>query len=49
MPKGGGGDLRMSKIVIDIRKKTYPARHGSGEHVAIKNLRIELGAVNSYA
>ncbi len=34
----------MSKIVIDIRKKTYPARHGSGEHVAIKNLRIELGA-----
>ena len=34
----------MSGILIDIRRKAYPARHGSGEHVAIQNLRIELTA-----
>jgi sulfonate transport system ATP-binding protein len=31
-------------MVVNIRKKAYPARHGSGEHVAIENLRIELTA-----
>jgi len=34
----------MSRILIDIRNKAYPARHGSGEHRAIENLHIELGA-----
>jgi len=34
----------MSRVEIDIRKKAYPARHGLGEHVAIKNLRLELEA-----
>ena len=34
----------MSRILIDIRQKTYPAKQGSGEHVAIKNLSIELEA-----
>lgn len=34
----------MSHIEIDIRRKAYPARHGSGEHLAIKDLHIELGA-----
>jgi sulfonate transport system ATP-binding protein len=32
----------MNRMVVDIRKKAYPARQGSGEHVAIENLRIEL-------
>ncbi len=34
----------MSRVEIDIRKKAYPARHGFGEHVAIKGLHIELQA-----
>ncbi len=34
----------MSRILIDIRQKTYPAKSGSDEHVAIKNLSIELEA-----
>lgn len=34
----------MSRIQIDIVKKTFPAQHGSGEHVAIENLHIELAA-----
>ena len=34
----------MTRILIDIRKKAYPAKHGSGEHIAIQDLRIELGA-----
>lgn len=32
----------MSRIEIDIRKKAYPARHGVGENLAIRNLHIEL-------
>jgi NitT/TauT family transport system ATP-binding protein len=32
----------MSRVAIDIRNKTYPARHGLGEHLAIQNLHIEL-------
>ncbi len=31
-----------SRIVIDIRNKTYPAKQGSVGHVAIQNLSIEL-------
>ena len=34
----------MNRIRINIRNKTYPARHGSGEHVAIRDLHIELSA-----
>ena len=34
----------MSRILIDIRQKTYPAKLGSGEHIAIQNLSIELEA-----
>jgi len=34
----------MSRVEIDIRKKAYPARHGAGEHVAIKDLHIQLDA-----
>ncbi|MDD5036841.1 MAG: ABC transporter ATP-binding protein [Methylococcaceae bacterium] len=34
----------MSHIHIDIRKKTYPARDGSGEHLAIRDLHFELAA-----
>ena len=32
----------MSRIEIDIRRKAYPARHGIGENLAIRDLRIEL-------
>jgi len=34
----------MSRVEINIRKKAYPARHGLGEHVAIRDLHIELEA-----
>lgn len=34
----------MTRMLIDIRRKAYPARHGSGELLAIANLRFELGA-----
>jgi NitT/TauT family transport system ATP-binding protein len=34
----------MTRISIDIRQKTYPARPPSGAHIAIHNLRIELAA-----
>lgn len=32
----------MTRILIDVRRKTYPARQLSGEHLTIRNLRIEL-------
>ena len=32
----------MSRVEIDIRKKAYPARHGIGENLAIRDLHIEL-------
>jgi len=32
----------MSRVEIDIRKKAFPARHGVGEHVALRDLRITL-------
>lgn len=32
----------MNRILIDVRQKTYPAKHGATEHLAISNLHIEL-------
>jgi NitT/TauT family transport system ATP-binding protein len=34
----------MSRVDIDIRQKAYPARHGQGEHVAVKDLHLALAA-----
>jgi NitT/TauT family transport system ATP-binding protein len=32
----------VSRLSIDIRRKAYPSRQGTGEHVAIQDLRIDL-------
>ncbi len=34
----------MTRILIDIDLKAYPAKRGSGVHVAIKDLHLELAA-----
>ncbi|HLF96098.1 MAG TPA: ATP-binding cassette domain-containing protein [Methylococcaceae bacterium] len=33
----------MTRVEIDIRRKSYPARGRAGEHVAIRDLRLALG------